>query len=115
MTKGPLAFTPNFPAYPSGHATFGTAAFTVMIDFVGENYEVEEFVSDELNDNTKDPRFKDGVRPKLPQTFTLKAAITLNLESRIHLGVHWRIDGDEGKKRGAEIGEKVVKRIATEV
>src|SRR5262249_55720846 len=30
-------FTPPFPAYPSGHATFGAAAFRVLADFYGRD------------------------------------------------------------------------------
>ncbi len=32
-------FTPNFPAYPSGHATFGAAAFHVTRLFYGKGFE----------------------------------------------------------------------------
>ncbi len=36
ISQGLLSFTPNFPAYPSGHATFGSAAFQVCVGGVCE-------------------------------------------------------------------------------
>ena len=53
------AFTPNFPAYPSGHATFGSACFNVLKKVRAERERTHsdpnrlnayiDFVSDELN------------------------------------------------------------------
>jgi vanadium chloroperoxidase len=36
ISQGLRSFTPNFPAYPSGHATFGSAAFQVCVGGVCE-------------------------------------------------------------------------------
>lgn len=57
-------FTPNFPAYPSGHATFGTACFETFTGLLPGNKKPKDisvtFVSDEFNgltsDNTGDIR-----------------------------------------------------------
>jgi vanadium chloroperoxidase len=79
-------FTPNLPASPSGHATFGTAAFHTTRLFYGiasgdRNpdmlFENLTFVSDEHNGINKDN--KGTVRPR-------------HVRSRIYLGVHWIFD-----------------------
>ncbi len=46
--------TPNFPAYPSGHATFGTTVFELVAKFYGvaTTALTFDFVSDELNGRT---------------------------------------------------------------
>jgi vanadium chloroperoxidase len=98
-------FTPNFPAYPSGHATFGTACFEVVRRFFGgENVEWTQ-VSDELDGRTLDP---DGsVRSLHRRQLDLDKAIRENLESRIFLGVHWRFDGTRGQTIGLKIADKL--------
>ena len=53
-----FAFTPNFPAYPSGHATFGSACFNALRmirDKPGQNADdigdaLRTFISDELTE-----------------------------------------------------------------
>jgi vanadium chloroperoxidase len=100
--------TPNFPAYPSGHATFGTAAFRLADrflsgEFPGKNIAETPFtlVSDEYNGASKG---EDGAaRPLLPRQMTLKKAIIENKASRIYLGVHWSMDADEGERVGEEV------------
>ncbi|MGH7288164.1 MAG: vanadium-dependent haloperoxidase, partial [Myxococcota bacterium] len=47
-------FTPPFPAYPSGHATFGAALFRMLERFYGTDDVAFSFVSDELNGVTTD-------------------------------------------------------------
>ncbi|TRW17115.1 vanadium-dependent haloperoxidase [Glacieibacterium frigidum] len=110
---GRSTFTPNFPAYPSGHATFGAALFQALrltlktapapisvadvlavesggaAAVAGETF---NFVSDELDGIASDP---DGsVRTKVDKQFTSFAeAVWENSVSRIYLGVHWRFDG----------------------
>ncbi|MGH3696820.1 MAG: hypothetical protein ACRDRX_23030 [Pseudonocardiaceae bacterium] len=92
-------FTPNFPAYPSGHATFGAAAFQTVRQFYKKGkYGPDdlaaslEFVSDELNginaDNT------GTVRQRRVRSFPrgLWQMIEENGLSRPFLGVHWLFD-----------------------
>ena len=99
-------FTPPFPAYPSGHATFGAAAFEAMRQFYKfrDNLTFSDnqpdslafnLVSDELNGSTTDP---DGsLRTKHFRQFpSLAHAMYENSISRIFLGVHWRFDGTTG-------------------
>lgn len=99
-------FTPPFPAYPSGHATFGGALFQILRRFYGTDDIAFTFVSDEYNGVTRD---NDGnVRELKPRTFTsLSQAEEENGQSRIYLGIHWSFDKTEGIAMGREIADFV--------
>jgi membrane-associated phospholipid phosphatase len=100
--------TPNFPAYPSGHATFGSACFETVASLLGMTPEEISvtFISDEFNGVTTDNT--GATRPKWVQTFTLREAIEQNKISRIYLGVHWDFDATGGEIVGKAVSEKVV-------
>lgn len=93
-------FTPFFPAYPSGHATFGAAALHMVRLFYGVpkgNRDADAvfkgpIVSEELNGVTKDNA--GVVRPRHVRSFPqgLWQAILENGLSRVFLGVHWSFD-----------------------
>jgi len=110
--------TPGFPAYPSGHATFGAACFQTVYHFLEdlgvETSEIEslcfDFISDEFNGKNIDP---DGsVRPLHTRKLTIAQAIHENALSRIYLGVHWRIDAEEGTRLGVKIAESARYRLS---
>jgi len=99
--------TPNFPAYPSGHATFGAAAFQITRRFYGESIGPPSsmadalfrtaagdlgIVSDELNGINRDNQ--GTVRPRHVRSFPdgLFGMIIENGRSRVDLGVHWVFD-----------------------
>lgn len=92
-------FTPPFPAYPSGHATFGAAAFQAARRFYGVTADGPDalfaglnFVSDEFNGVNKDN--KGAVRPRHVRDFPggLWQMIIENGFSRVFIGVHWSFD-----------------------
>lgn len=99
-------FTPPFPSYTSGHATFGGAVFRVLERFYGTDDISFTFVSDELNGVTTDSVGK--VRPYRPRTFhSFSQAAQENARSRIYLGIHWQFDADEGVRCGYAVGDYV--------
>ena len=100
-TPGDLMKTPDFPAYPSGHATFGAVSIRMLALFYAGstlgatprdimNLTVN-FVSEEFNGINQDPT--GHVRPYHLRTLSLRDAIVENAVSRVLLGVHWRFDG----------------------
>jgi len=91
------SFTPNFPSYPSGHATFGGAVFeTLRLYFKVNKNQADDvgfsLVSDELNGLSHD---SDGTRRTrhFRKYDRLLDAMYENAVSRVYLGVHWRFDG----------------------
>jgi vanadium chloroperoxidase len=110
-----IPFKPPFPAYPSGHATFGGAAFQMVrryyngrvgtwADDEPDNIAIDMMVSAELDGVSRDLRQpydstapitdQPGiVRTKFPRHFSsCWEMIFENAISRVFLGVHWRFD-----------------------
>jgi hypothetical protein len=121
-------FTPPFPAYASGHATFGGILFQILRKFYKTDSIAFTFVSDELNGVTRDnfdpdlclegeqggertPNNNCGqVRPRIFRMFSsLSEAEEENAQSRIYLGVHWQFDATEGAAHGRRIADYVFK------
>lgn len=112
------AFTPNFPAYPSGHATIGAAAFHILRKVREEREATKDlpdqlgasYLSDELNGSSID-NFLASRRPVvLVNSATITDLIKANSESRVHLGVHWRFDSEEGEAAGIRVADAVFSR-----
>lgn len=85
-------FTPAFPAYPSGHATFGQAVFTVLKRFYGTDAVSFTLTSEELPGQTR-------------QYSSFSQAAQENADSRVWLGVHWRFDQTAGQALGQSIAD----------
>jgi hypothetical protein len=103
---GGTNFTPPFPSYTSGHATFGAALFRTLANFYGRDDITFSFTSDEFNGVTKDQ--SGNARPVLTRTFhSFSEAAEENGQSRIYLGIHWRFDKVEGIKAGNAIADYV--------
>jgi PAP2 superfamily len=100
-------FTPNFPSYTSGHATFGSALFQVLRRFYDTDDIPFRFQSDEFNGVTRDDA--GAVRPRRTRHYlNLTQAEMENHDSRIYLGVHWRFDQHQGLIHGRSIGNFVI-------
>ena len=88
---------PSFPGYPSGHSCFASAAGGVFINTFGNNTNFtdrthqgrEEFLGEPRNFNS----FREMARE--------------NAFSRLPLGVHIRMDCEEGLRLGYEISDGV--------
>jgi hypothetical protein len=99
-------FTPPFPAYTSGHATFGGAVFQTLRRFYRTDRIAFSFVSDEFNGVTRDNQ--GNVRPLILRRFqSLSEAEEENGQSRIYLGIHWSFDKTEGIKQGRQVANYV--------
>lgn len=102
-------FTPPFPAYPSGHATFGAAALQMVRRFYEPGCENGpdtladglSFVSEELDGINTDNA--GTVRPRHARSFPggLWQMIEENGRSRVYLGVHWVFDAFAVKADGS--------------
>ncbi|MEQ1661768.1 MAG: vanadium-dependent haloperoxidase [Thiobacillus sp.] len=98
---GEFSRTPDFPAYPSGHATFGAVSLRMTALFYADKFGAPvktvlrsqefTFVSDEFDGVNQDPR--GDIRVRHARELTLAKAIVENALSRVYLGVHWRFDG----------------------
>jgi hypothetical protein len=109
-------YTPPFPAYTSGHATFGGTVFQILRRFYGTDRIAFRFESDEFNGVTRDNR--GNVRPRRSRSFSrLKDAEEENGQSRIYLGIHWSFDKTEGIRQGNRLANfvfrKAFARVAT--
>lgn len=102
------AFTPPFPAYPSGHASFGAALFQTLRNVYGTDAIPFTFVSEELDGEAHDA---GGTRPRAPRHFeSLSQAEEENGQSRIWLGVHWEFDKTAGIAQGRKVADLVFRR-----
>lgn len=103
---GEINFTPGFPSYTSGHATFGAALFKTLERFYGTDDVPFIFISDEFNGIT---RGVDGqTRPIVARSYdSFSQAAFENGQSRIYLGIHWAFDRDQGISCGNSIANYV--------
>lgn len=107
-TEEPIRATPPFPAYPSGHSTFGAVVFEIMRTHFGDNTAFT-FISDEFNGEGYDPFFPDIPRPLVPVRFeSFTEAQLENGRSRIYNGVHWSFDDTAGQDMGVAIASNLL-------
>ena len=103
-TDDGVRVTPPFPAYPSGHATFSGAAFSIMRATFGDNRKFT-WVSDEYNGAGFDP-VTQTTRPLVPVRFDNFSAAQFDCGiSRIYNGVHWEYDNTRGQEMGMNIAD----------
>lgn len=110
-TSGPN-FSPPFPAYPSGHSTFGAILGTILQQALGGNDAIRfSFISDEFNGQTRDAN-SQALRPVIEKTFhRLSDVVEENGQSRIYLGIHYAIDKTSGVTMGTQIGNYVTSHV----
>jgi len=92
----PLHEAPNFPSYPSGHSMFGAAVAEVLTGALGNNFT--------LTDRTHEDRPEFSSAPRTYHSFSEMALE--NALSRVAMGVHYRMDCEEGLRLGKIIGRK---------
>ncbi len=86
-------FTPPFPSYVSGHATFAGAWGAVMRDYFGDNVS--------FTAHTEDANAAGVTR----SFSSFSAAATEDGFSRLYLGVHYRWDTEQGLAAGGSVGD----------
>ncbi|MGC4820371.1 carbohydrate binding domain-containing protein [Micromonospora sp. DT63] len=91
-----VSFSPSFPAYISGHATFAGAWAAVLKGFFGTN-------AIAFDATTDDPHATGVVR----RMSGFDEAARENALSRIYLGVHYPFDADAGIATGTSVGAYV--------
>ncbi|RAO07181.1 carbohydrate binding domain-containing protein [Micromonospora noduli] len=96
QTREGVPYTPAFPAYISGHATFAGAWSAVMKRFFGTD-------AIAFDATTDDPHAVDVVR----HMTGFDHAAEENALSRIYLGVHYRFDAEAGLATGRSVGAYV--------
>jgi hypothetical protein len=88
-------FTPPFPAYISGHSTFGAATFEVLQSYFGTDKFSFDVRSDEV--------------PGVVRHFShFSDAAKENGQSRIYLGIHWQFDNQYGLATGKKVADFVL-------
>ncbi len=88
--NGQQGVTPPFPSYPSGHSGFAGAGSAVMANIFGDTHP--------YTDNCHQNRTEFNGTPRSYNTI-LEAGLE-NAYSRVQLGVHYRMDCDEGIRLG---------------
>ncbi len=94
---GDAGVTPSFPAYPSGHSTMGAAGAEILGSIFGYAYG--------MADHCHENRTEFEGKPRSFGSFFEMAQE--NAWSRVPLGVHFRMDSEEGVRFGTVIGRKV--------
>lgn len=97
----PLLVTPNFPEYPSGHATVSPAAATVLGTYFGNDAEFT-LTSETL----------PGV-VRAYNSFTQAADEAF--DARIYGGIHFRSACRDGRALGTQVGSFVMANVAQSV
>lgn len=94
---GDRSVTPSFPAYPSGHSTFGAAAAEALASVFGYAYPMTDRCHEGRTEFVGTPRTFDSFYEMAQE----------NAWSRVLLGVHFRMDCDEGVRYGTIVGRYV--------
>ncbi|MEM9703067.1 MAG: vanadium-dependent haloperoxidase, partial [Planctomycetota bacterium] len=109
-----IGFTPQFPTYISGHATFGGAVFGALQQFYGTDDIAFELDSRELEILLEDPDLMEAYGLDLDDATrsfdSLSEAMAENGRSRVYLGIHFDFDDLVGQ----EVGQAVAAAVSSE-
>jgi len=102
-------FSPPFPAYVSGHATFGATHSGILRNFFGTDNVTFTLTSE-------DPSARGNNNIRITRTFnSFSSAALENGRSRIYLGVHYQWDADAGYVSGTKLADFVFENFLTPV
>jgi membrane-associated phospholipid phosphatase len=93
-------FSPPFPAYTSGHATFAGAWAGIMRRYFGTD-------TYNLRVDSVDPN--ESTYRTYP---SFSAAARENARSRVYLGVHYQFDADFGLSTGESVAGQAFTRLS---
>ncbi len=109
-----IGFTPQFPTYISGHATFGGALFGSLQEFYGTDDIAFDLTSQELEILLDNPDLQEEYGLDLDDAVrsfdSLSEAMAENGRSRVYLGIHFDFDDLDGQ----EVGQAVAATVASE-
>ena len=87
-------FTPPFPTYLSGHASFGGALFASLENFFGTDDIAFDVTSDEV--------------PGVTRSYSsFSQANEENGRSRVYLGIHWNFDDTMAREMGGNVADSI--------
>lgn len=109
-----IGFTPQFPTYISGHATFGGALFGSLQEFYGTDDIAFDLASSELSIIMDNPELEAAYGLDLDDAVrsfdSLSEAMAENGRSRVYLGIHFDFDDTVGQ----EVGQDVASAVSSE-
>lgn len=109
-------FTPQFPTYVSGHATFGGALFGAIREFYGTDDIAFDLTSQELEILLENPELQEAYGLDLvdaQRSFnSLTEAMAENGRSRVYLGIHFDFDDLVGQEVGQNVATTVSSAFA---
>jgi hypothetical protein len=99
----PILHTPPFPAYPAGHAMIAGAAWVVLSHFMGNDYAFTDYSHVNRKEFKSTPRSFERIRDIAYE----------NAYSRIPLGVHFKMDCEEGLLQGENAARAILDSLET--
>ncbi len=102
-------FSPAFPAYVSGHATFGATHSGILRNFFGTDNVT-------FTATSEDPAARGNNGIRITRTFnSFSSAALENGRSRVYLGVHYQWDADAAYVSGTKLADFVFENLLTPV
>lgn len=95
----PMHDSPPFPSYPSGHSVFGAATAVVLEQAFGDKFKMTDYSHEKRKEFLGKPR----------KFMSFREMANENAISRMYMGVHYRVDCEEGLRLGYQIGDQVLK------